>query len=50
MLGKPSFDDPNGHYMTYLIKEDTIEFYLLDIRFDNEKAFQRVQDVLVRTP
>jgi hypothetical protein len=50
MLGEPGFDDSNGQYITYIIKEDRSEFYILDIRFDNERPLPRVKDVFVRTP
>jgi hypothetical protein len=48
VLGKPGYEDPEGKYMTYVIKEDS-EVYFLDIRFRNDKAGKIVEKAFVRS-
>jgi len=47
VLGKPGYEDSEGKYMTYVIKEDS-EVYFLDIRFRDDKAGKIVERVFVR--
>lgn len=47
MLGKPSSEDPSNNRIVYTLKEGKTEIYFLDIRFDNGKPLQRVNEAFV---
>lgn len=49
LLGTPSYDDPNGDYMTYVLKTDSGGVYLLDIRFAKNQKERLVDKVFIRT-
>jgi hypothetical protein len=49
MLGKPSYEDPNGRYVTYIVKIEAGKLYILDIRFERGRADPLVSEVLVRS-
>lgn len=47
MLGKPSFDDPRNHRITYTLKSGQMDSYFLDIRFDYDKPLPSVKEAFV---
>jgi hypothetical protein len=49
LLGTPSFDDPNGEYMTYILKTDSDGVHLLDIRFAKNQKGILVESVFIRS-
>lgn len=48
LLGKPSYDNIHGEYITYIIKADSGIVSILDIRFYNNREHKIVGKVLVR--
>lgn len=49
LLGKPSYDDINGEYVTYVVKTSSGNVHILDIRFKENRGQKIVAMVGVRT-
>jgi hypothetical protein len=49
MLGKPTFEDPDAAYITYVIKADSNLVHILDVRFRNASGNKTVYNVIVRS-
>lgn len=49
LLGKPSYAAENGEYMTYIVKAEAGNVYILDIRFESAKSGSVAKNVFVRS-
>jgi hypothetical protein len=49
MLGKPSYEDEKGEYITYIVKADSGRLSILDLRFDKFRTPAVVEKAFVRS-